>query len=61
MFQKKEPLITFALSCGTLSSPRMFVYSVDDIYKELQSSTSLYLQHNIQIDLLRRRVWITIN
>lgn len=39
-----EPLVTFALSCGSWSSPAVRVYTAADVEKELEVAKKEYLQ-----------------
>ncbi|XP_072953221.1 uncharacterized protein [Typha angustifolia] len=39
-----EPLVTFALSCGSWSSPAVRVYTASQVEKELETAKSDYLQ-----------------
>ncbi|XP_064978133.1 uncharacterized protein LOC135619760 isoform X2 [Musa acuminata AAA Group] len=49
-----EPLVTFALSCGSWSSPAVRVYSADQVENELERAKRDYLQAAIGISTPNR-------
>ncbi|KAJ0981477.1 hypothetical protein J5N97_009732 [Dioscorea zingiberensis] len=46
-----EPLVTFALSCGSLSSPAVRVYTASQVEKELEKAKRDYLQAAVGISM----------
>ncbi|MCL7050970.1 hypothetical protein MKW94_002394 [Papaver nudicaule] len=44
-----EPLVTFALSCGSWSSPAVRVYSASEVENELETAKRDYLQAAVSI------------
>ncbi|TMW93647.1 hypothetical protein EJD97_011338 [Solanum chilense] len=53
-----EPLVTFALSCGSFSSPAVRVYTAANIENELQVAKKEYLQASIGISRSKKLVAI---
>lgn len=46
-----EPLVTFALSCGSWSSPAVRMYTADQVDKQLETAKQEYLQAAIGISM----------
>ncbi|KAJ0984734.1 hypothetical protein J5N97_003090 [Dioscorea zingiberensis] len=46
-----EPLVTFALSCGSLSSPAVRIYTASQVEKELEKAKRDYLQAAVGISM----------
>lgn len=53
-----EPLVTFALSCGSFSSPAVRVYTAGNIENELQVAKKEYLQASVGISTSKKLVAI---
>ncbi|CAN4092759.1 unnamed protein product [Withania somnifera] len=53
-----EPLVTFALSCGSFSSPAVRVYTAANIENELQVAKKEYLQASVGISTSKKLVAI---
>lgn len=53
-----EPLITFALCCGSWSSPAVRVYTSTEVETELEAAKGEYLQAAIGVTTERRKVLI---
>ncbi|KAH0680480.1 hypothetical protein KY284_021565 [Solanum tuberosum] len=53
-----EPLVTFALSCGSFSSPAVRVYTAANIENELQVAKKEYLQASVGVSTSKKLVAI---
>ncbi|KAH0694409.1 hypothetical protein KY285_021506 [Solanum tuberosum] len=53
-----EPLVTFALSCGSFSSPAVRVYTAENIENELQVAKKEYLQASVGVSTSKKLVAI---
>ncbi|XP_015073994.1 uncharacterized protein LOC107018124 isoform X2 [Solanum pennellii] len=53
-----EPLVTFALSCGSFSSPSVRVYTAANIENELQVAKKEYLQASVGVSTSKKLVAI---
>lgn len=53
-----EPLVTFALSCGSWSSPAVRVYTASQVENELEAAKRDYLQAAIGISMTKKMVAI---
>ncbi|KAL3371983.1 hypothetical protein AABB24_008493 [Solanum stoloniferum] len=53
-----EPLVTFALSCGSFSSPAVRVYTAASIENELQVAKKEYLQASVGVSTSKKLVAI---
>ncbi|KAK4352055.1 hypothetical protein RND71_027573 [Anisodus tanguticus] len=53
-----EPLVTFALSCGSFSSPTVRVYTAANIENELQVAKEEYLQASVGVSTSKKLVAI---
>ncbi|XP_073277004.1 uncharacterized protein [Primulina huaijiensis] len=53
-----EPLVTFALSCGSWSSPAVRVYTASQVENELQTAKREYLQAAIGISTAKKVIGI---
>ncbi|KAL3617941.1 hypothetical protein CASFOL_038262 [Castilleja foliolosa] len=53
-----EPLVTFALSCGSFSSPAVRVYTAFEVENQLESAKREYLQAAIGISMAQKLIAI---
>ncbi|PIN12814.1 hypothetical protein CDL12_14577 [Handroanthus impetiginosus] len=53
-----EPLVTFALSCGSWSSPAVRIYTASQVENELETAKREYLQAAIGISMTKRFIAI---
>ncbi|XP_076949369.1 uncharacterized protein LOC143621990, partial [Bidens hawaiensis] len=53
-----EPLVTFALSCGSWSSPAVRVYTASEVENELEVAKREYLQAAVGISTTKQQLMI---
>ncbi|KAL3840372.1 hypothetical protein ACJIZ3_024963 [Penstemon smallii] len=53
-----EPLVTFALSCGSWSSPAVRVYTASEVENELETAKREYLVASVGISIIKRVIAI---